>query len=196
MANLESLFEQWLEGNVLSAAQLQQLENDPEYSVLMSQAQVWQQHSNAYKTVPVPHWDRQSTMPQFASVSVFSMAGVWAVAASVMICSLIFLVMPKQQAPELLNQVAKQTQLLESQQKQIDQLQNIITAQNELQQQHMYQLAKEAIATGRVERQEDLNNLLTYFKTQRAQDQAYLRMQLNDLAEQVQEQPMAAIAKN
>ncbi|MEI5579537.1 hypothetical protein, partial [Streptomyces brasiliscabiei] len=80
---------------------------------------------------------------------------------------------------------------LESQQKQIDQLQNIITAQNELQQQHMYQLAKEAIATGRVERQEDLNNLLTYFKTQRAQDQAYLRMQLNDLAEQVQEQPMA-----
>ncbi len=196
MANLESLFEQWLEGNVLNAAQLQQLENDPEYSALMSQAQVWQQHSNEYKTVPVPQWDRQSTMPQFASVSVFSMAGVWAVVASVMICSLIFLVMPKQQAPELLNQVAKQTQLLESQQKQIDQLQNIITAQNELQQQHMYQLAKEAIATGRVERQEDLNNLLTYFKTQRAQDQAYLRMQLNDLAEQVQEQPLAAIAKN
>lgn len=196
MANLESLFEQWLEGNILSAAQLQQLENDPEYSALMSQAQVWQQHSNEYKTVPVPQWDRQSTMPQVASVSVFSMAGVWAVAASIMVCSLIFLVMPKQQAPELLDQVAKQTQLLESQQKQIDQLQKIITAQNELQQQHMYQLAKEAIATGRVERQEDLNNLLTYFKTQRAQDQAYLRMQLNDLAEQVQEQPLAAIAKN
>lgn len=196
MVNLESLFEQWLEGNILSAAQLQLLENDPEYSALMSQAQVWQQQSNEYRTVPVPHWDRQSTMPQFASVSVFSMAGVWAVAASVMVCSLIFLVVPKQQAPELLGQVAKQTQLLESQQKQIDQLQKIITAQNELQQQHMYQLAKEAITTGRVERQEDLNSLLTYFKTQRAQDQAYLRMQLNDLAEQVQEQPLAAIAKN
>ncbi|MEH6395369.1 hypothetical protein [Pseudoalteromonas sp.] len=196
MANLESLFEQWLEGNILSDAQLQQLENDPGYSALMSQAQVWQQHSNEYKAVPVPDWDRQSTMPQLASVSVFSTAGIWAVAASVMICSLIFLVMPKQQAPELLEQVAKQTQLLESQQKQIDQLQKIITAQNELQQQHMYQLAKEAITTGRVERQEDLNSLLTYIKTQRAQDQAYLRMQLNDLAEQVQEQPMAAIAKN
>jgi len=65
-----------------------------------------------------------------------------------------------------------------------------------LQQQQMYQLAKEAIATGRVERQEDIASLITYIKTQRAQDQAYLRMQLNDLAEQVQEQPTAAIAKN
>ncbi|BDF95612.1 MULTISPECIES: hypothetical protein [Pseudoalteromonas] len=196
MANLESLFEQWLEGNVLSDAQLQQLENDPEYRALMSQALVWQQHSREYKAAPVPHWDRQSTMPQLASAGVFGMAGAWAVAASVMICALVFLVMPKQQVPDLLEQVAKQTQLLESQQKQIDQLQKIITAQNELQQQHMYQLAKEAIATGRVERQEDINNLISYIKTQRAQDQAYLRMQLNDLAEQVQEQPMAAIAKN
>ena len=126
MANLESLFEQWLEGNILSDAQLQQLENDPEYSALMSKAQVWQQHSREYKAVPVPDWDRQSTMPQVASVSVFSTAGIWAVAASVMICSLIFLVMPKQQAPELLEQVAKQTQLLESQQKQIDQLQKLL----------------------------------------------------------------------
>ena len=196
MANLEVLFEQWLEGNVLSDAQLQQLENDPEYRALMSQAQVWQQHSREYKAVPVPHWDRQSTMPQVAAAGVFGAAGMWAVAASVMICSLVFLLMPQQQTPELLEQVAKQTQLLESQQKQIDQLQKIITAQNELQQQQMYQLAKEAITTGRVERQEDLNSLLTYIKTQRAQDQAYLRMQLNDLAEQVQEQPMAAIAKN
>ena len=196
MANLEVLFEQWLEGNVLSDAQLQQLENDPEYRALMSQAQVWQQHSREYKAVPVPHWDRQSTMPQVASAGEFGAAGMWAVAASVMICSLVFLLMPQQQTPELLEQVAKQTQLLESQQKQIDQLQKIITAQNELQQQQMYQLAKEAITTGRVERQEDLNSLLTYIKTQRAQDQAYLRMQLNDLAEQVQEQPMAAIAKN
>lgn len=196
MANLETLFEQWLEGDVLSDAQLQQLENDPEYRALMSQAQVWQQHSREYNTVPVPQWDRQSTMPQVASESVFGVAGIWAVAASVMICALVFLVMPQQQAPELLDQVAKQTQLLESQQKQIDQLQKIITAQNELQQQQMYQLAKEAIATGRVERQEDINSLITYIKTQRAQDQAYLRMQLNDLAEQVQEQPMAAIAKN
>ncbi len=190
------LFEQWLDGKVLSDKQLQQLENDPEYAALMSQAKVWQQHSRDYKAVPVPTWDRQSTISQLSAVRVFSVAGAWAVAASVMICSLVFLLMPQQQAPELLDQVAKQTQLLESQQKQIDQLQKIITAQNELQQQHMYQLAKEAITTGRVERQEDINSLITYIKTQRAQDQAYLRMQLNDLAEQVQEQPMAAIAKN
>ncbi|KPH95248.1 hypothetical protein AMS58_07795 [Pseudoalteromonas porphyrae] len=196
MANLETLFEQWLDGKVLSDAQLQLLENDPEYKALMNQAQIWQQHSRDYKAEAVPTWDRQSSMSKISSAGVFNMAGVWAVAASVMICSLIFLVMPKQQAPELLGQVAQQTQLLESQQKQIDQLQKIITAQNELQQQQMYQLAKEAIATGRVERQEDINSLITYIKTQRAQDQAYLRMQLNDLAEQVQEQPMAAIAKN
>ncbi|NMM42178.1 hypothetical protein [Pseudoalteromonas arctica] len=196
MANLDSLFEQWLEGNVLSDTQLQQLENDPEYHALMSQAQVWQQHSREYKTVPVPIWDRQSTISQLTPRRVFSAAGTWVVVASVLVCSLVFLVMPKQPVSELLDQVAKQTQLLDSQQKQIDQLQKIITAQNELQQQHMYQLTKEAISTGRVERQEDLNSLLSYIKTQRAQDQAYLRIQLNDLAEQVQEQPMAAIAKN
>ena len=127
---------------------------------------------------------------------VFSVAGAWAVAASVLVCSLIFLVIPQSDAQGLLAQVTKQTHLLQSQQKQIDQMQRIITAQNQLQQQQMYQLAKEAIATGRVERQEDIASLITYIKTQRAQDQAYLRMQLNDLAEQVQEQPTAAIAKN
>jgi hypothetical protein len=92
--------------------------------------------------------------------------------------------------------VAKQTNLLESQQKQIDQLQNIITAQNEVQQQQMYQLAKEAIKTGRVERQEDIASVLAYIKTQRAQDQAYLRMQLNDLAEQVEGGPLPTVANN
>ena len=196
MASLESLFEQWLDGKVLSDKQLQQLENDPEYAALMSQAQVWQQHSRDYKAVPVPIWDRQSTISQFSAVRVFSVAGAWAVAASVLVCSLIFLVLPQSDAQGLLTQVTKQTHLLQSQQKQIDQMQRIITAQNQLQQQQMYQLAKEAIATGRVERQEDIASLITYIKTQRAQDQAYLRMQLNDLAEQVQEQPTAAIAKN
>ncbi len=191
------LFEQWLEGKPLSDAQRQQLNADPEYAAMMVQAQHWQMQSREYQQAPVPKWDRESTLEPQPRLSKRNNFAAWAIAASVVVCSLAVLLVPNNTRDSaLMAQLAKQTQLLQSQQKQIDQLQNIITAQNELQQQQMYQLTKEAITTGRVERQEDITNLITYIKTQRAQDQAYLRMQLNDLAEQVQEQPMTAIARN
>lgn len=196
MANLDVLFEQWLDGEVLTNEQLEQLNASPQYSAMLIQAQRWQGYSRDYQPQPVPNWDRELTVGMKPARYKQSNAGLLAVAASVIICALVYLIPNKSPDSALSTQLVKQTQLLESQQRQIDQLQNIITAQNELQQQQMYQLAKEAITTGRVERQEDLNNLITYIKTQRAQDQAYLRMQLNDLAEQVQQQPVAAIAKN
>lgn len=194
MANLDTLFEQWLEGKPLTSEALEQLKTSTQYGAMLAQAQRWQAQSSDYKQQPVPDWDRSSTLGVKPQRSKQSNAAIWAVAASIMVCTLVYLVPSKNTESEL--QLAKQTKLLESQQKQIDQLQNIITAQNELQQQRMYQLTKEAIATGRVERQEDINSLISYMKTQRAQDHAYLRMQLNDLAEQVQGQPLAAVAKN
>lgn len=196
MANLDALFEQWLEGKPMTDEALEQLKASPQYSVMLAQAQRWQAQSRDYKQQPVPDWNRSSTLGVKARHNNQSNSATWAVAASIIVCALVFLVPHKNDQDELSVQLAKQTTLLQSQQKQIDQLQNIISAQNELQQQYMYQLTKEAIATGRVERQEDINSLISYIKTQRAQDHAYLRMQLNDIAEQVQAQPMAAIAKN
>ena len=151
--------------------------------------------SKEYETVPVPNWDRESSMPKVQKSYVFG-SGMWAMAASIALCAWLFMSNPQQGNQQLLEQVANQTNLLESQQKQIDQLQNILTAQNEVQQQQMYQLAKEAIKTGRVERQEDIASVLAYIKTQRAQDQAYLRMQLNDLAEQVDGRSLPTVANN
>ncbi|KTF15259.1 hypothetical protein [Pseudoalteromonas sp. H105] len=196
MANLDALFEQWLEGKPLTDEALKQLKTSAQYSAMLAQAQRWQVQSTDYKQQPVPDWDRTSTLGANAKHRSQGNTATWAVAASIIVCTLVYLVPNKKAETELSAQLIKQTKLLESQQKQIDQLQIIITAQNELQQQHMYQLTKEAIATGRVERQEDINSLINYIKTQRAQDHAYLRMQLNDIAEQVQVQPMAAIAKN
>jgi hypothetical protein len=196
MANLDALFEQWLEGKPLTEVELGQLNANAQYNAMRVQAQRWQAQSNGYKQQPVPDWDRSSALGAKVKRRNQGNAAIWTVAASIMVCSLVYLVPNKKAEEELSAQLTLQTKLLESQQKQIDQLQNIITAQNELQQQHMYQLTKEAIATGRVERQEDINSLINYLKTQRAQDHAYLRMQLNDIAEQVHAQPMAAIAKN
>ena len=196
MANLDSLFTAWLEGESLTDEQIALLQANAEYASMMNNAMQWQQQSQHYETVPVPNWDRESTMPKVQKTRLFFGAGMWAVAASIVFCTWVFVSNPQQGNQQLLEQVAKQTNLLESQQKQIDQLQNIITAQNEVQQQRMYQLAKEAIKTGRVERQEDIASVLAYIKTQRAQDQAYLRMQLNDLAEQVDGGPLPTVANN
>jgi hypothetical protein len=196
MANLDSLFTAWLEGESLTDEQIALLQANAEYALMMNNAMQWQQQSKDYETVPVPNWDRESSMPKVQKANVFFGSGMWAMAASIAFFAWLFVSNPQQQNQQLLEQVAKQTNLLESQQKQIDQLQNILTAQNEVQQQQMYQLAKEAIKTGRVERQEDIASVLAYIKTQRAQDQAYLRMQLNDLAEQVDGRSMPTVANN
>ena len=196
MANLDSLFTAWLEGESLTDEQIALLQANAEYALMMNNAMQWQQQSKDYETVPVPNWDRESSMPKVQKANVLFGSGMWAMAASIVFCAWLFVTNPQQQNQQLLEQVAKQTNLLESQQKQIDQLQNILTAQNEVQQQQMYQLAKEAIKTGRVERQEDIASVLAYIKTQRAQDQAYLRMQLNDLAEQVDGRSMPTVANN
>ncbi|MBE0349579.1 MULTISPECIES: hypothetical protein [Pseudoalteromonas] len=196
MANLESLFTAWLEGESLTEEQIRLLESNPDYALMMENATKWQQHSLNYQQLPVPDWDRGSCMPQAHKQAVYFGSGLWAMAASIALCAWLLITSPEQTDSQLLEQVAKQTRLLESQQKQIDQLQNMLTAQNDIQQQHMYQLAKEAIKTGRVERQEDIASVLAYIKTQRAQDQAYLRMQLNDLAEQVDGRPMPTVANN
>jgi len=196
MANLDSLFTAWLEGESLTDEQITLLQANAEYALMMNNASKWQQQSQEYETVPVPHWDRESSMPKVQKSHLFFGSGMWAMAASIALCAWLFMSNPQQGNQQLLEQVAKQTNLLESQQKQIDQLQNILTAQNQVQQQHMYQLAKEAIKTGRIERQEDIASVLAYIKTQRAQDQAYLRMQLNDLAEQVDGRPLPTVANN
>ncbi len=196
MANLDSLFTAWLEGESLTDEQITLLQANAEYALMMSNAIKWQQQSREYETMKVPHWDRESSMPKVQKSHLFFGSGMWAMAASIALCAWLFMSNPQQGNQQLLEQVAKQTNLLESQQKQIDQLQNILMAQNQVQQQHMYQLAKEAIKTGRIERQEDIASVLAYIKTQRAQDQAYLRMQLNDLAEQVDGRPLPTVANN
>ena len=62
--------------------------------------------------------------------------------------------------------------------------------------QQAWKMAQQAIDTGRIERREDINTLLTYLKEQRNQDQTQIKLQLNDLAEQVENQNLTKVAQN
>ena len=64
MANLDSLFTAWLEGESLTDEQIALLQANAEYASMMNNAMQWQQQSQHYETVPVPNWDRESTMPK------------------------------------------------------------------------------------------------------------------------------------
>ncbi len=71
MANLDSLFTAWLEGESLTDEQIALLQADAEYALMMNNAMQLQQQSHYYETVPVPNWDRESTMPKVQKTSLF-----------------------------------------------------------------------------------------------------------------------------
>ena len=58
------------------------------------------------------------------------------------------------------------------------------------------QFAQQLLATNRAERTVVMNELLAYLETQRKQDQAVLRLQLNELAEQVEHYPAQLLVQN
>ena len=90
MANLDSLFSAWLEGESLTDEQIALLQANAEYALMMSNAMQWQQQSQNYETVSVPNWDRESSMPKVQKSNLFFGSGMWAVAASIAFCAWLF----------------------------------------------------------------------------------------------------------
>ncbi|QTH72784.1 hypothetical protein [Pseudoalteromonas xiamenensis] len=191
MASAEILFAKWLDGIALSDDELKQLRLDADFGPMLAEAQVWQSRAQNMLDEDVPTWNRESTY-----VGTKRSASQWyAIAASVAVIALASCVFMWSQNQQLTEQMASQQQLVQQQQQQITTLLGRIDNQQSSQNSKLLDAVEHVLATSRDERREDMNALLQLWKTQRAQDQALLRLQLNDIAEQVEHLPQTNVAK-
>jgi len=191
MASAEILFAKWLDGIALSDDELKQLRLDADFGPMLAEAQAWQSRAQNTLDEEVPTWDRESTY-----VGIKRTASQWyAIAASVAVIALASCVFMWSQNQQLTEQMALQQQLVQQQQQQITTLLGRIDNQQSSQNSKLLDAVEHVLTTSRDERREDMNALLQLWKTQRAQDQALLRLQLNDIAEQVEHLPQTNVAK-
>lgn len=92
MANLESIFEKWLETGELTPSDRQLLEQDAVYAEMLENSETWQSLSAKYQETPVPQWNREATWFEKMSDSAKSNRfAAWfapaALACSVLMCS-------------------------------------------------------------------------------------------------------------
>lgn len=193
MANLDELFERWLEGKTITEAELSLLHENEHYATMMHEASAWKGYANTYSNEPVPEWDRFSTF-----IDTKTTQQRWwrpAIAASIGAIALLSTVVLWQQNLQLKEQLNAQHQLgIQNQQ----QLENLVKQLHGMQREQNAQLldaVQHVLTTSRDERREDIGVVLEYWKTQRAQDNALFRIQLNDLAEQVEYLPQSRVAK-
>lgn len=200
MANLECIFEKWLETGELTPSDRQLLEQDAVYAEMLKNSETWQSLSAKYQETPVPQWNREATWFEKTNGGAKSNRFItWfapaALACSVLMCSLVIM-----RAEVSVSDSGFAINFAE-QQKQAptvtyEQLQTLLAEQQTNTAQATYALVKEAIEQGRVERKEDIGALVADLNRVRQQDQALIRLQLNELAQQVEQQPQSSIAKN
>ncbi len=185
------LLEKWLDGEQLTEAQQAQVLADPDTKPLFENAQSWQSMASSYVEQEVPP-DTHITMPELNQVSRFQGHWMqWGMAACVGFLSLLSVQLWQQNQTLEQGLVAQQTQIA----KQQDTMQQILT-QMQKSQTLQADLTNQVLLTNRAERQVALDDLLAFLQTQRAQDQAILRLQLNELAEQVEHAPLQTVAHN
>ncbi len=197
MADLDTLFTRWLDGERLTEQELERLRLDSGYAAMMAEAETWRAHADDYRDEAVPAWPKESLFEvssQPLAKTGWLQSGL--IAASVLLGFMLYGQQEAGESEALKQQIARQSELLERQQEQIGLMQQMIRERTDDQQEQMLALAKEVIATGRLERKQDMASLVKYLDAQRAQDHALWRLQLNDLAEQVEEQGTSALAQN
>ncbi|WP_462157214.1 hypothetical protein [Pseudoalteromonas sp. GB56] len=191
---LEALFERALEGEPLTEAQWEELNQDPIFAQMLDQAKHWQQSAAQFEEQEVPaQWQAQRLFTSSSSSTAFV---PW-LAASVMAVVMVFGGAKVMETNEqLVAQIKQQQQSIEVQQQQMQQLSDALFAQSQWQQQALADVATQTVDIARSERQDALSTLVDYINTQRAEDNAYLRLQLNDIAEQIEQQPPYSTAYN
>ncbi len=192
--DLEAIFARYLEGEVLSADEMAALTHDPMFGSLLKQAEYWQGAVERLEEQAVPtHWLPELVFPSTPTSSQYL---PW-VAAGVMSLAMLFggyQVYGTNQ--QLVAQIQQQRQTLAVQKQQMQQLSEALMAQSQWQKQALADIATQTVDIARSERQNAMATLVDYINTQRAQDNAYLRMQLNDIAEQIEQQPPYSTAYN
>ena len=199
MADLDSIFQHWLETGEISKQDRLRLEQDDIYAELLANSEQWQQLSQEYQETPVPNWDREATwFAKSKSKSWLGNINTWfapaALACSILMCSLVLMraeITVDEKGVSLAFQKAQTEQPVT-----YEQLQALLASHQQSSADATFALVKEAIDQGRLERKEDIGALVSHLNDIRKQDQALIRLQLNELAEQVENQPQSSIAKN
>ncbi|WP_158681388.1 hypothetical protein [Pseudoalteromonas sp. T1lg88] len=192
--NLEALFDRALDGEQLSADEMAALSGDPVFGPMLKQAEYWQGAAEQFAAQNVPQsWQAERLFPSTPASSQYF---PW-VAASIMSFAMLFggyQVYGTNQ--QLVAQIQQQEQTLAEQKQQMQQLSEALVAQSQWQKEALADIATQTVDIARSERQDAMATLVDYINTQRAQDNAYLRMQLNDIAEQIEQQPPYSTAYN
>ncbi|CCQ11069.1 hypothetical protein PALB_19430 [Pseudoalteromonas luteoviolacea B = ATCC 29581] len=197
MAKSDTLFSRWIEGHSLTHEERDALRNDPEFAPMLKEAEYWQKAASDYHQNDVPDWDRNATFAPLLEQSkqdkvtwflpLVACSALFAVASSI----LTFI-----HNQHLTGQLNAQHQVAIKQQQQINTLLNFVEVQQKNSSERLVDAVQHVLTTSRDERRDEMNALIEYLKTQRAQDQALLKLQLNDLVEQVEHMPTTNVAKN
>lgn len=197
MANLESIFDKWLETGELTPQEKQLLEQDSVYAEMLANSERWQSLATQYQETPVPQWNREATwFDKTHSDNVSHRFVTWfapaALACSIFMCLLVVFraEISISESGFAINFGQEKTPSIT-----YEQLQTLLAEQQANTAQATYALVKEAVEQGRVERKEDIGALVADLNRVRQQDQALIRLQLNELAQQVEQQPQSSIAK-
>lgn len=199
MADLNSIFQRWLETGELTDDEKQRLMHDKQYSALLQNGKQWQALSETYQETPVPDWDRGATWyDKTASRSWWESINRYfapaALACSLVMCSLVLMRAEVTVAEQGISISFQNTHADEA--VTFEQLQTLLAAHQQSSTSATFALVKEAIEQSRLERKEDISALVSHLNQIRQQDQALVRLQLHELAEQVDNQPLSSIAKN
>ena len=185
------LLEKWLDGEQLTEAQQAQVLANPETKPLFESAQSWQSMASSYVEQEVPS-DTPIVMHEFKQAGRAQRNWMqWGMAACVGFLSVLSVQLWQQNQTLEQGLVIQQSQIA----KQQDTMQQILT-QMQKSQTLQADLTNQVLLTNRAEREVALDDLLAFLQTQRAQDQAILRLQLNELAEQVEHAPIQTVAHN
>ena len=199
MANLDNIFQRWLETGELTPENRKLLEKDSVYAELLDNSEKWKTLANDYQETPVPDWKRDATWFEKSSKSsMMAKLNAWfapaALACSVIMCSLVVMrteLNVDEQGFSLRFYESNETPAVT-----YEQLQILFAEQQKANAEATFALVKEAIDQGRLERKEDIGALVSHLNEVRQQDQALIRLQMHELAEQVESQPRSSIAKN
>ncbi|MDP5214276.1 hypothetical protein ORJ66_14570 [Pseudoalteromonas tunicata] len=198
MSKLNLIFEHWLATGELSIADEQALLAEPDMAQRYLTAKSAASFLSDYTETPVPQWQKETTWFAKSSPSLsFNWFSISAVGCSLVMAVLLMLNVQVSTTSEgvliSFNQHASQQQAkIDSE---LEQIKTLLLETQRQNQKQSWQLAQQAIDTGRLERQEDLNALVKYLNVQRQQDQQLIKLQINDLAEQVEQQGETATAK-
>lgn len=186
MANLDTLFEKWLDDQALSETEMAALQADNDYREMMKAAQQWRTRARQYqKQTPPRPVAPNSQAPARASyplvagwlVMALGVTGLWL------------------QNQGLQQQIQQQQVQVSKQQRSIQLLLEQLQQSRSIERDALAQLATKVVEQNRKERSLAITNVVDLLQAQRAQDQALLRLQLDEITQQVEQTPSPRLAQ-